>query len=125
MRNRPPHRPGTVKNKASRDTLPHSRKNPYSFASCEEFPLFAKKTLLLRTSTLQNTEQMTERKTPKTYTMELAAEEAKLLLPGGCRLAEEFVRSGMNVTPVPELAEAWKRQAASLRNLAVRLANLK
>jgi hypothetical protein len=64
--------------------------------------LFADKTLLLRTSTLQNTEQMTETKTPKIHAIELTAEEAKLLLEAASRYAIEFVRSRMHVSPVPE-----------------------
>jgi hypothetical protein len=49
IRDRPPHLPMAGKRKAVRRTLTHSHKNPYSFVSCEEFPMFAKKMLLLRT----------------------------------------------------------------------------
>jgi hypothetical protein len=91
----------------------------------EEFPLSAKKTLLLKNAKAAKDWSMTETNAPKLQPLELTAEEAKLLSDAASSRANEFVRSGATSSPVPELAEVWKRNAATLRNLAVRLANLK
>jgi len=68
---------------------------------------------------------MTETNAPKLQRLELTAEEAKLLADAAGNYANEFIRSGATASAAPEVAEAWKRNAVTLRNLAVRLANLK
>jgi hypothetical protein len=66
---------------------------------------------------------MPEDPTPQKFTIELTAEEARLLSTAASRWADEFARSYHRASP--DLRAAWEHNATVLRHLATELAKLK